>query len=102
MAFFVSSQDINIKEEIMNHFNHIWNDIENRLKDITNQKAYYVGGTLCLDLPKFGIGMNLNGKGFIYGGSKRNNDRIYLPKTITSLVQKIYLDIKGKTEMASC
>lgn len=70
--------------------NKFWDHVENRL--LTEEGSiYFVGGTLCVDFVKSGIGMNLDGKGFVYGGSDkfRRNSRVYLPDYITEMVRKI-------------
>jgi len=77
-----------------------WEKVENHLKTLEG-KIYYVGGTLCVDLSKFvGVGMNLNGKGFIYGSRNplMKNSIVYLPDHISSLVKELYLKLKGETE----
>jgi hypothetical protein len=60
---------------------------------------YFVGGTLCLDWSKGGIGLNLDGKGFVFGTSPLiKNDRVYQPQHILTLVRECYLETKGQTD----
>jgi hypothetical protein len=72
-----------------------WRHIEERL--ITREHLYYIGGTLCVDNENKpgGIGLNLNGKGFIYSGNLKNST-VYIPKHISELVHQIYRDVKGE------
>lgn len=82
----------------------IWEPIEQRLKK--RERLYYIGGTLCVD--RFynikkgdrGIGLNLDGKGFVYNQyiRKFKNDTLYIPKHILKLVRVIYLETKGETD----
>lgn len=75
-----------------------WTKVENRLRH-RDGVMYYVGGTLCLDWDKGGIGLNLDGKGFVFGTSHLvKNDRVYQPQHILDLVRQFYLEIKGPTE----
>jgi hypothetical protein len=78
--------------------NKFWNHVETRL--LLEDSLYYAGGTLCIDFEKGGVAMNLNGKGFIYGGRDkfRQNSQVYLPSYITDMVRKIYLRVNGETE----
>ena len=78
-----------------------WQHVEQQL--VTREgRIYYAGGTLIVDFEKGGgIGMNLNGKGFVMPSKQYNffkNDRVYMPESITNLVRSIYLEIKGKTD----
>jgi len=79
--------------------NKFWDHIENCL--LTEEgPIYFIGGTLCVDFAKGGVAMNLDGKGFVYGGSDkfRRNSQVYLPEYITDMVRKLYLRINGETE----
>lgn len=74
-----------------------WEHVKERLENIENTNAYYVGGTLCVNVGKTNeVAMNLDGTGFIVDG-KMKNGKVYLPDPITKLVRKIYKRIKGKT-----
>lgn len=76
-----------------------WECVEVRLKNPDQHSVYFAGGTLCVDLPKGGVAMNLNGKGFVYGGDNtfRKNSKVYLPNHIISLVRDLYIKTKGHT-----
>jgi hypothetical protein len=78
--------------------NKFWDHVENRLL-VEEGPIYFVGGSLCVDFAQGGIAMNLDGKGFVYGGSDkfRKNSQVYLPEYITEMVRKIYLRIEGET-----
>jgi len=78
--------------------NKFWNEVERQLQTLEG-KIYFVGGTLCIDLSKYGVAMNLNGKGFIYASSNplMKNPEVYLPNHISSLVSEVYLKLKGET-----
>jgi len=62
--------------------NKFWDHVEIRL--IAEEgPIYFTGGTLCVDFEKNGgVGMNLNGKGFVFGGRDqyRKNSTVYLPE----------------------
>jgi hypothetical protein len=79
--------------------NKFWNRVEISL--IEEKSLYFVGRTLCVDFDKGGIGLNLNGKGFLYGGRDqfRRNSNVYLPDYITKMVQKIYFEKKVKVNV---
>jgi len=80
----------------------MWNFVSKTIDAILDGKKqlegkvtaiYYAGGTLCLDfINGGGIGLNLDGKGFSYRSGK-----IYVPKTITEKVRKLYLKKRGYT-----
>lgn len=78
-----------------------WQHVEERLIS-RKGSIYYMGGTLVVDFERGGcVGMNLNGKGFVCPSKPFEffkNDIVYLPESIKSLVQSIYLEIKGKTD----
>ena len=76
--------------------NKFWNHIENRLL-MRDGPIYFVGGTLCVDFVNYGVAMNLDGKGFIYGGFDRfrQNSEVYLPGYITEIVRDIFLNEKN-------
>lgn len=79
--------------------NKFWDHVEMRLL-AEEEPNYFVGGTLCVDFDRGGIGMNLDGKGFVFGGRNqfRRNSTVYLPEYITDMVRKVYLRIKGETK----
>jgi hypothetical protein len=75
--------------------NKFWDHVEDRL--ITREGSiYFAGRTLCVDFDKGGIGMNLDGKGFVYGGcnAHRKNSTVYLPDYITDMVRRTYVEYK--------
>jgi hypothetical protein len=75
-----------------------WHKVEQRLRN-RDGVMYYAGGTLCIDFTKGGIGLNLDGKGFVFGTSPLvKNDRVYQPRHILELVRNLYLEIKGSTD----
>lgn len=79
---------------------NIWKPIEDALNEPENynQHIYYVGGTLCVDLPNKGfVAMNLDGKGFTAGSNLTKNTKIFIPLHIQELVRKTYLKTKGFT-----
>ena len=70
----------------------IWDDVEKALDDIENVASYYAGGTLCIDNVignGVHIGLNRDGKGFIFN-CKAKNGELYLPPHITTKVNAIY------------
>ena len=79
--------------------NKFWSHIESRLEKMEGS-IYFAGGTLCVDLPKGGVGMNLNGKGFVFGNNYpfMKNSKVYLPEHITQKVRETYLEVKGCTD----
>ena len=73
-----------------------WKPVEDALinRDVP---IYFVGGTLCVDYAKSkGIGINLDGRGFVFNASLKNG-RVYVPKHVVAIVRDIYLQTKGKT-----
>lgn len=76
-----------------------WQHIYKRL--IARSELYYFGGTLCVDNLNGpgGLGLNLNGRGFVYTHhSYMNNSTFYMPTSILTLVRTIYLETKGHTQ----
>lgn len=75
-----------------------WKHVEASLLDIKNTTAYYVGGTLSLDLGNNrGICLNLDGSGFVLNPTLKCS-RVYQPEAINKLVRDVYLMYKGRTE----
>jgi len=81
-----------IKEKDEN-MNKIWQPIEQALKnpEAWPHNIYYVGGTLCVDMKRGFVAMNLDGRGFTSAGV------LVLPKPIHQLVKETYIKIKGNT-----
>ena len=74
-----------------------WQTIEDRL--IKREYLYFVGGTLCVDNKdgkEGGIGLNLNGWGFVYSSySHMKSGKVYVPSHILKLMHEIYRETKG-------
>ena len=69
----------------------IWEPVETALKNPQSHSRpiYYVGGTLCVDLARGFVALNLDGSGFTRAG------KIIQPAHILKLVRDIYFRIKG-------
>jgi len=70
-----------------------WNEVKERLEKRDN-KLYYMGGTLSvtLDEKRF-VALNLDGNGF-----DQDDNKLKQPSEIKSMIRKIYVETKGKTE----
>lgn len=77
-----------------------WSRVEERL--LTRKgPIYYMGGTLVIGFDNGGIGLNLNGQGFVFHHKEYpyfKNDKVYMPEHITKLVRSIYIEAKGKND----
>jgi len=76
-----------------------WGEVDRCLDNIENVQSYYAGGTLCIDItPSRGIGLNLDGRGFIFSDSHikdiHKDTSVILPQNITKKVRNIYLKVK--------
>lgn len=63
--------------------------------------GYYIGGTLCIDLPSgLGCAFNLDGTGFLYGGNGKylSNRQVYPPPEVTEYVRLYYTEYKNNLE----
>ena len=66
-----------------------WKIIEDALDDPDRSYTYYIGGSLCVDLPTGGVALNLDGTGFSFKGGL-----LY----ILEKVRIVYVDTKGETD----
>ena len=67
------------------------------LENIEKCRAYYFGGTLCIDMMPYhpNVGLNRNGRGFAYNLTGKERTFTVPPHT-KELINQIYQTHKGK------
>jgi hypothetical protein len=74
-----------------------FNKIREALEDIENRKAYYLGGSLCIDFEFHpNVVLNRSGRGFFYGfkSTKHKEIKFVMPNDIKDKVLDIYTKYK--------
>lgn len=81
----------------MSHPLHLisWKRIKEALANIYKVKSYYVGGTLCIDMPEgYCVGLNTNGRGFALSDGKEIT--FIVTRDVQETIRNIYREFKGR------
>lgn len=79
-----------------------WTQVRNALENITKVHAYYLGGSLCLDLAQgYSIVLNRSGRGFAFSlhDDKCKELKFLMPKDVQITVEELYWQHKRQYKL---
>jgi len=76
-----------------------WRHVRAALRNIKKCRAYYIGGTLCIDMHHgYTVGLNRSGRGFAFrhSGEKLNEITFLAPHDVQSRTIHLYHELKAQ------